>query len=442
SQVTRWMAAKAEALGVDIFPGFPVSHLLFDGQGAVAGVGTSDAGISKKGEKKEGLYTPGVDLRARVTLLAEGARGSVTQEAMRKFRLRERGAHPLGAEPQSYALGVKEVWEVPESAHKQGTVIHTVGYPMDSSTYGGGFVYHMADRRVALGLVVALDYENPFLSPHQEFNRWKEHPAIRAHIEGGTCLQYGARVLNEGGFQAIPKLSFPGGALVGCSAGFLNVPKIKGTHTAMLSGMYGGEAAFRALAQEPQASKAGFRDLTSYENAMKASWVWEELHRARNIRPGFRWGLLPGMIHAAIDQYILRGQAWWTLHHRRHDHEATRYARDCTPIAYPKPDGKLTFDVPTSLFRSGTNHEHDQPSHLKLKDPSVPEWHNGPQYAAMESRYCPAGVYEYTQDEHGRTKLQINAQNCLHCKACDIKDPLQNIKWTVPEGGGPMYSLM
>jgi len=461
SEVVRWLAGKAEALGVDIFPGFAASRLLLDGQGGVAGVATNDFGVGKSGARKP-TYQPGVDLRAKVTLLGEGARGSLSEEAIKRYNLRAKGMEGVAADPQSYALGIKEVWEVPEAVHKPGTVLHTLGYPLDHSTYGGGFLYHMDNRRVALGLVVGLDYSNPYLSPYQEFQRWKQHPVVQEHIKGGTCLQYGARSLNEGGFQSIPKLSFPGGALIGCSAGLLNVPKIKGTHTAMLSGIGAGTAAFRVLTgqEEPEKPKRTFPpappvtaaesdkssqpvNLESYERAIKASWVWTELQGVRNVRPGFAAGLYPGLAHAAIDQYLLRGKAWWTLHTHKPDHEHLQPAAQSAPIEYPKPDGVTTFDIPTSLYRSGTNHDHDQPPHLRLKDAGVPEYMNHPHYAAPESRYCPAGVYEYIKDDQGRPKLQINAQNCLHCKACDIKDPSQNIKWTVPEGGGgPNYTVM
>ncbi|KAL6746459.1 hypothetical protein V8C86DRAFT_1520595 [Haematococcus lacustris] len=438
SEVVRWLGLKAEALGVDVLPGFAAARLLLDSQGGVAGVATPDTGLDKRGRPKP-VFSAGVEVRAAVTLLAEGARGSLSQEVIRRFDLRAKA----GADPQTYALGIKEVWEVPEGQAQPGLVLHSLGWPLDAGHYGGGFLYHMADRKVAAGLVVGLDYTNPYLSPFQEFQRWKRHPAIARHLQGGTVLQYGARVLNEGGFQSIPQLNFPGGALLGCAAGFLNAARIKGTHTAINSGMAGGEAAFRCLTLPEAEQRPGPKDLALYAKALQVSWLWGELSGVRNVRPGFRWGLLPGLAHAALDQVLLRGKAWWTLHHRRGDHEVLRAARDCRAPEYPPPDGALTFDLPTSLYRSGTNHEHDQPSHLRLRDPGVPEFLNGPHYAGPEARYCPAGVYEYSRDENQRLRLQINAQNCLHCKACDVKDPSQNIVWTVPEGGGgPNYSLM
>ncbi|KAJ9521663.1 hypothetical protein QJQ45_015277 [Haematococcus lacustris] len=397
SEVVRWLGLKAEALGVDVLPGFAAARLLLDSQGGVAGVATPDTGLDKRGRPKPG-FSAGVEVRAAVTLLAEGARGSLSQEVIRRFDLRAKA----GADPQTYALGIKEVWEVPEGQAQPGLVLHSLGWPLDAAHYGGGFLYHMADRKVAAGLVVGLDYTNPYLSPFQEFQRWKRHPAIARHLQGGTVLQYGARVLNEGGFQSIPQLNFPGGALLGCAAGFLNAARIKGTHTAINS----------APPPPPLAAPVC---------CLQVSWLWGELAGVRNVRPGFRWGLLPGLAHAALDQVLLRGKAWWTLHHRRGDHEGLRAARDCRAPEYPPPDGALTFDLPTSLYRSGTNHEHDQPSHLRLRDPGVPEFLNGPHYAGPEARYCPAGVYEYSRDENQRLRLQINAQNCLHCKACDVK---------------------
>eukprot|EP00798_Chlamydomonas_sp_ICE-L_P026766 gene26766-4343_t len=409
------------------------------GTPSVLGVATNDVGICKGGKGKREGYTPGVDLLARATLLAEGCRGSLTESVIDRFKLRSQS-------------------EIPADKHKPGHVIHTVGHPLDQSTYGGGFLYHMADNKVALGLVIGLDYTNPHLNTYQEFQQWKQHPLIREQIEGGTCLQYGARTLNEGGFQSIPKLHFPGGALLGCSAGFLNVAKIKGTHTAMLSGMLAGEASFRALTGEGEEqgrefhmleqeeqdkilAEQGPADLSRYETALKHSWIWSELKAVRNVRPGFKYGLLPGLLNAALEMYIFRGKAPWTLSPRTPDHLSLKPAAACTPIEYPKPDGVITFDLPTSLYRSGTNHNHDQPAHLKVKDSGLTERVNDTIYGGPEAKYCPAGVFEYTTDEHGRKKLGINAQNCLHCKTCDIKDPEQNIKYTVPEGGGgPNYT--
>ncbi|DBB05478.1 TPA: hypothetical protein ACH3X1_012437 [Trebouxia sp. C0004] len=442
SQLCRWLGTKAEELGVEIYPGFAASEVLYK-NGGVAGIATNDMGVAKSGVRKE-TFQRGMELRAKTTLFAEGCRGSLSEEVIKEFGLRE----AVGAESQTYALGLKEVWEIPADKHKPGRVWHTVGYPLPSSTYGGSFLYHMDNNQVALGFVIALDYQDPYLNLYQEFQRWKQHPKISSLLDGGTCLQYGARTLNEGGFQSIPKLTFPGGALVGCSAGFLNVPKIKGTHTAMKSGMLAAQATFSALtaANTPAATSPARQapvDISSYQKAMEDSYVWDELRDSRNIRPGFKMGLWGGLAHAALDTYLLRGNAPWTLRHRHADHEALRPAAEYEPRQYPKPDGKVSFDLTTSLYRSGTNHEHDQPTHLKLKNKGLPAAVNLPIYAGPESRYCPAGVYEYAADASGAQKLQIHAQNCLHCKACSIKDPTQNIKWTVPEGGGgPNYTMM
>ncbi|XP_058094222.1 electron transfer flavoprotein-ubiquinone oxidoreductase, mitochondrial [Magnolia sinica] len=430
SQLARWMGTKAEELGVEIYPGFAASEILYDANRKVVGIGTNDMGVAKDGSKRE-TFQRGVELKGRITLLAEGCRGSLSEKIIKDHKLREKGH----AQHQTYALGIKEVWEIDERKHKPGFVLHTLGWPLDSKTYGGSFLYHMKDRQVSIGLVVALNYHNPYLSPYDEFQKLKHHPAIKPLLEDGTVLQYGARSLNEGGFQSIPNPVFPGGAIIGCSAGFLNVPKIKGTHTAMKSGMLAAEAAFNALQDGT--------DMDAYWDNLKRSWIWEELHKARNYRPAFEHGLLPGLAFSALEHYVFRGSLPLTLKHRKPDHEATDVASVHSPIQYPKPDGLVSFDVPTSLYRSNTNHEHDQPTHLRLKDPMIPELVNLPQYAGPESRYCPARVYEYVPDEKGHPKLHINAQNCLHCKACDIKDPKQNIEWTVPEGGGgPGYSVM
>ncbi|XP_061992844.1 electron transfer flavoprotein-ubiquinone oxidoreductase, mitochondrial isoform X1 [Rosa rugosa] len=430
SQLVRWMGVKAEELGVEIYPGFAASEILYDSNDTVVGIRTNDMGISKDGSKKEN-FQPGIELKGRVTLLAEGCRGSLSEKIMDKYNLREKGH----AQHQTYALGIKEVWEIDERKHKPGAVIHTLGWPLDQKTYGGSFLYHMKDRQISIGFVVALNYQNPFLSPYEEFQKLKHHPAIKPLLEGGTVLQYGARTLNEGGFQSIPYPAFPGGAVIGCSAGFLNVPKIKGTHTAMKSGMLAAEASFGVLHKGSSMEK--------YWDALRSSWIWEELYRARNFRPAFEYGLIPGLAISALEHYIMKGRAALTLKHGKPDNEATNVAEFHCPIKYPKPDGVLSFDIPTSLHRSNTNHEHDQPAHLRLKDPKKPELVNLPVYAGPESRYCPARVYEYNPDETGQLKLQINAQNCLHCKACDIKDPKQNIQWTAPEGGGgPGYSIM
>lgn len=430
SQLVRWMGIKAEEFGVEIYPGFAASEILYDANDSVVGIGTNDMGIAKDGSKKD-TFQRGVELKGRVMLLAEGCRGSLSEKLIKKYKLREKGH----AQHQTYALGIKEVWEIDESKHKPGAVLHTIGWPLDQKTYGGSFLYHMKDRQVSIGLVVALNYHNPYLNPYEEFQKFKHHPAIRPLLEGGTVIQYGARTLNEGGIQSIPYPVFPGGAIIGCSAGFLNVPKIKGTHTAMKSGMLAAEAAFGSLREGTS--------LKSYWETLGSSWIWDELHRARNYRPAFEYGVIPGLAISALERYILKGRSPFTLKHGKPDHEATNAARLHSPIEYPKPDGVFSFDVPTSLHRSNTNHDHDQPAHLRLKDPRIPETLNLPEYAGPESRYCPARVYEYVSDENSQLKLQINAQNCLHCKACDIKDPKQNIEWTVPEGGGgPGYSVM
>lgn len=430
SQLVRWLGGKAEELGVEIYPGFAASEILYDANHNVIGIGTNDMGIAKDGSKKDN-FQRGVELRGRVTLLAEGCRGSLSEKVLRDYNLREKAQ----AQHQTYALGIKEVWEIDEAKHKTGTVLHTLGWPLDHRTYGGSFLYHMNDRQVSIGLVVALNYHNPFLNPYEEFQKLKHHPAIKPLLEGGTVLQYGARTLNEGGFQSIPYPVFPGGAIIGCSAGFLNVPKIKGTHTAMKSGMLAAEAAFDVLHEGSSMEK--------YWDGLRNSWIWEELHKARNYRPAFEYGLVPGLALSALEHYVLKGRSPLTLKHGKPDHEATDVAQLHSPIQYPKPDGIVSFDVPTSLYRSNTNHDHDQPSHLHLRDPQIPDRVNLPDFAGPESRYCPARVYDYVPDEKGELRLQINAQNCLHCKACDIKDPKQNIEWTVPEGGGgPGYSVM
>ncbi|KAI7846048.1 hypothetical protein COHA_000414 [Chlorella ohadii] len=445
SETVRWLGRKAEELGVEIFPGFAGAKVMYGPGGEVHGVQTNDFGVAKDGKRKDSFQL-GMALTARATLLAEGCRGSLSQAVMKRFGLREKA----GAQPQTYALGLKEVWEVAPEKHKPGLVVHAVGHPLPWDVYGGSFIYHMPDSRVALGLVVALDYRNPHLNLYQEFQQFKRHPMVARLLEGGTCLQYGARTLNEGGWQSIPSLAFPGGALVGDSAGFLNVPKIKGTHTAMKSGMLAAEAAFNAMTSQPAGRPL---DLSAYETAFKSSWVDQELFRERNIRPSFSLGagIWGGIAYSALDTYLLRGQAPWTLRHRYADHERLKPAAECTPREYPKPDGQITFDLNTSLFRSQTNHEHDQPPHLRLVNPKLPEVGCGsalivvnlPVYDGPEARYCPAGVYEWVAGDDGAKHLQINAQNCLHCKACDIKDPTQNIRWTVPEGGGgPSYTVM
>ncbi|XP_030461310.1 electron transfer flavoprotein-ubiquinone oxidoreductase, mitochondrial isoform X1 [Syzygium oleosum] len=430
SQLTRWMGVKAEELGVEIYPGFAAGEVLYDSNDNVVGIGTNDMGISKDGSKKE-TFQHGVELKGKLTLLAEGCRGSLSEKIISKYNLRRK----VQAQHQTYALGIKEVWEIDENKHEPGAVLHTLGWPLDHKTYGGSFLYHMKDRQVSIGLVIALNYQNPYLNPYEEFQKFKHHPAIKSLLEGGTVIQYGARTLNEGGFQSIPYPVFPGGVIVGCSAGFLNVPKIKGTHTAMKSGMLAAEAAFSVLTEGSS--------IEVYWDFLRKSWIWEELKKVRNYRPAFEYGLLPGLAISGLEHYLFKGRLPFTLKHGKPDHEATNVAKLHTPIDYPRADGILSFDVPTSLHRSNTNHEHDQPAHLRLRDPMIPELVNLPEYAGPESRYCPARVYEYVPDEKGELKLQINAQNCLHCKACDIKDLKQNIEWTVPEGGGgPGYSVM
>jgi len=425
--VARWLGKRAEALGVEIYPGFAASEFLEEG-GRVVGVATGDMGVRRDGEPGPN-FQRGMELRATYTLFAEGCRGSLTKRLIERFGLRD------GRGPQTYGLGLKELWEIPKAGHKVGLIEHTMGWPGDRQTYAGSFLYHWGENFVSYGFVVGLDYTNPWLSPFEEAQRLKTHPHVRKHFEGGRRIAYGARALVEGGFQAIPKLTFPGGCLVGDTAGFLNVPKIKGTHAAMKSGMLAAEAVAEALAGARPAEPA------SYEDRFRASWLCEELRGARNIRPGFaRFGMWGGFVHAAIDTVLLRGKAPWTLSHPHADHEGMRTAAAATPIDYPKPDGKLTFDRNASVFVSNTNHEEDQPSHLRLRDPARAIAINWDQFRSPETRYCPAGVYEIVGADAGAPRLQINAQNCVHCKTCDIKDPTQNIDWVTPEGGGgPNY---
>ena len=428
---TRWLGQQAEALGVEIFAGFAAAEVLYNDDGSVKGVATGDMGLGKDGQPTAN-HTPGVELWARQTIFAEGCRGSLTKALFDKFELRR------DCEDQTYGIGIKELWEVDPAKHKPGTILHTVGWPLDTQTYGGSFLYHLENNQVAVGFVVGLDYANPHLSPFDEFQRFKTHPAIRPLFEGGRRISYGARALSEGGLQSIPKLSFPGGVLVGDTAGFLNVPKIKGTHTAMKSAMIAAEAVAEALGHD-----GGSNEVVAYPERLKKSWVWSELHEVRNIRPSFHWGLWGGIAYAALETYLFRGKMPWTLHHHS-DHLALKKAADCPKIAYPKPDGVVSFDKLSSVFISSTNHEENQPAHLKLRDAAVPIAINLEHYDAPEQRYCPAGVYEIIRNDDGSNpRLQINAQNCLHCKTCDIKDPTQNINWVVPEGGGgPNYPNM
>nr|GEW95583.1 electron transfer flavoprotein-ubiquinone oxidoreductase, mitochondrial [Tanacetum cinerariifolium] len=495
SQFARWLGQKAEELGVEVYPGFAAKEILFDESENVIGIATNDMGIGKDGSKKDN-FTPGVELKGRINLFAEGCRGSLSEKIMKKYDLRKKGQ----GQHQTYALGIKEASEMfgklmppmpnpfnnegnyvislsqfarwlgqkaeelgvevypgfaakeilfDESENVIGIATNDMGIGKDGSKKDNftpgvelkGRINLFAEgcrgslSEVSIGLVCALNYHNPYFSPYEEFQKLKNHPSIRPLLENGTVLQYGARTLNEGGFQSIPYPVFPGGAIVGCAAGFLNVPKIKGTHTAMKSGMLAAESAFGVLHEGS--------NMKTYWDSLKNSWIWEELRRARNYRPAFEYGLLPGMAISGLEHYLFKGRVPYTLKHGKPDHEATHEASVSSPIEYPKPDGIVSFDIPTSLYRSNTNHDHDQPAHLHLRDPQIPELVNLPKYDGPESRFCPARVYEYIPDDNGQPKLQINAQNCLHCKACDIKDPKQNIEWTVPEGGGgPGYSIM
>jgi len=423
----RWLAAQAEELGVEIFAGFAAAEVLYDENGRVKGVATGDMGVGRDSQPTAN-YTPGVELHARQTIFAEGVRGSLAKTLFERFDLRR------DCDPQTYGLGIKELWEVDPAKHKPGTILHTVGWPLDAKTYGGSFLYHLEDNQVVVGFVVGLNYQNPHLSPFDEFQRFKTHPAIRPLFEGGRRIAYGARAISAGGFQSIPRLTFPGGVIVGDSAGFLNVPKIKGSHTAMKSGMVAAEAIVELLAGEGD-------EATLYPKRLRESWLWRELYAVRNIKPSFKWGLYAAIAYSALDTYVLRGKAPWTLHHKP-DHMQLKRASECPKIDYPKPDGVVSFDKLSSVFISNTNHEENQPIHLKLRDETVPITVNLALYDAPEQRYCPAGVYEVVNEPSG-PRLQINAQNCLHCKTCDIKDPTQNITWVVPEGGGgPNYPNM
>ena len=424
----RWLAEQAEAIGVDIIPGYAAAEVLYD-DGQVIGVATGDMGVGKDGQPTAN-YTPGAELHAKLTLFAEGCRGSLTKNLFERYDLRK------DADPQTYGIGIKELWEVDADKHRLGHVSHSIGWPLNYQTYGGSFLYHLEDNQVSVGFVVGLDYQNPYLSPFEEFQKFKHHPSVKPVLEGGRRIAYGARALNEGGFQSIPKLTFPGGALIGDCAGFLNMPKIKGTHTAMKSGIVAAEAGFQHLVSNSTG------ELSGYSDELKKSWLWSELHRARNIRPAFRKGLWAGFVNAGLDTYILRGRAPWTMHHHE-DHKSLKKASECSPIEYQKPDDVISFDRNSSVYLSNTNHEENQPVHLTLKDTAVPITVNLKDYEAPEQRYCPAGVYEIVVDENQDPSLLINAQNCVHCKTCDIKDITQNIHWVVPEGGGgPNYPNM
>jgi len=428
----RWLAGKAEELGVEIFPGFPAAEILYNDDGSVKGVATGDMGVARDGSHR-GDYQPGMELHGKYTFFAEGARGSLTKQLKRQFHLEE------GRQPQVYGIGIKELWDIDPDKHEPGRVIHSQGWPLDDDSWGGGFLYHQDNNQVALGFVVALSYRNPYLSPFEEFQRWKQHPAIREFLEGGKRVSYGARAINEGGYQSIPQLAFPGGALIGCSAGFVNVPRIKGTHTAMKSGMLAAESAFAAIGAERAADT-----LQDYDDALHASWVADELKMVRNVQPLVdKWGGTIGTLLAGTDMWMRNFRIGLPFTMKHHADHTTLTRRDlATPIEYPKPDGVISFDRLGSVFVSNTNHEEDQPIHLTLKDAAIPTTVNLPEFAGPEQRYCPAGVYEFVE-EGGATRLQINAQNCVHCKTCDIKDPTQNINWVTPEGGGgPNYPNM
>ena len=437
--VTRWLGQQAEALGVEIFPGFTAAEILYDENKSVKGVATGNVGISKEGEPTADFQL-GMELHGKYTIFAEGSRGHLGKQLIAQFKL------DAGKDPQSYGLGIKEVWEIDPARHTPGFVMHTAGWPMDNSTYGGAFLYHMEDNKVSLGFITGLDYANPYLSPFEEFQRWKLHPNIRWYLEGdeskgikpGKRLGYGARAITAGGLMSLPKTVFPGGALVGCDAGYLNVSRIKGSHAAIKTGMLAADAAYDAI----QAGRAG-DELAAYPAAFEKSWLFDELHKSRNFKAWFKKGLIPATIMNGIEQFALRGHIPWTLHRDKPDHAYLKPARECHEIKYPKPDGKITFDRLSSVFISNTNHAENQPAHLTLKDDLVPVNVNLITYAGPESRYCPAGVYEYVKTKAGQDRLQINAQNCVHCKTCDIKDPTQNIVWVTPEGGGgPNYAGM
>lgn len=445
SQVVQYLAEQAEELGVELFPGISVSELVYTDGGAVKGVATKDVGIGKDGAPL-GSFERGMEFHARQTVLAEGCHGSLTKKAVNKYNLRK------DSDPQTYGIGIKEVWRVNDEKFQEGFVGHSLGFPLPLDVYGGGFMYHFGDGLVSVGLVVGLDYANPYISPYQEFQKMKTHPYYADVLEGGECVSYGARALNEGGLQSIPKLHFPGGVLIGCSAGFMNVPKIKGTHTAMKLGLVAAESIFEAVKElDPVDEETDFEealDLRQYEESLKQSWVYEELHEIRNVRPSFNGplGFLGGLAHSGFTTMFSKGKEPWTLSHKHTDAEATQPASNFSPIEYPKPDGKLTFDILTSVSRTGTYHQEEEPSHLRIPQQNHRKhaeisW---PKFKGVEQRFCPAGVYEYIEDEEEPlgVKFNINSQNCIHCKTCDIKVPAQDIDWEVPEGGdGPKYYM-
>lgn len=436
NQFTKWLGERAEELGVEVYPGFAASEILYKPDGSVKGVATNDLGISREGKPKDS-FERGMEFHARVTLFGEGCHGSLTKQVIKKFDLRSDSQH------QTYGLGIKEVWEVKPENFRKGEIVHSMGYPLPVDTYGGAWMYHFGDNLVSVGLVTALDYPNPWLSPYGEFQKLKQHPEYKKVLEGGKCISYGARALVEGGFQSIPKVAFPGGALIGDSAGFVNLPKIKGTHNAMKSGMLAAEAAWDALAEEDQESSVFLYD---YEDKLRKSSIWKELKEVRNMRPSFHspLGLYGGIMYSGIEAFIFKGRVPWTLKHKTTDHGATKSAESCKKIEYPKPDGKISFDILTSVSRTGTNHEEDQPVHLQVKDWDKHTQETWPKFKGVENRFCPAGVYEYVEDESKPlgVRFQINAQNCIHCKTCDIKAPHQDINWAVPQGGeGPKYYM-
>ena len=437
ANLTRWLAQQAEGLGVEIFPGFPASEILYNAQGAVTGVATANMGIGKDGEPTDNFQL-GMELHAKYTVFAEGSRGHLGKQLISRFKL------DAGKDPQSYSIGIKELWEVDPARHQPGLALHSAGWPLDSDTYGGSWMYHMENNLISIGFVVGLDYKNPWMSPFDEFQRFKTHPNIRWYFEGAEGakpakrLAYGARSLTVGGVLSLPKTVFPGGALVGCEAGFLNASRIKGSHAAIKTGMLAAQAAFQAITAGRQHD-----ELSGYPEAFEASWLRTELDKSRNFKQWFKKGRTVATLMTGIEQYVLKGRMPWTLHRDQPDHVYLKPAAQCKPIAYPKPDNKLTFDRLSSVFISNTNHAEDQPAHLTLKDPSIPVNVNLAKYAGPEARYCPAGVYEYVKNEDNSDRLQITAQNCVHCKTCDIKDPMQNIVWVVPEGGGgPNYANM
>jgi electron-transferring-flavoprotein dehydrogenase len=427
----RWLAEQAEMLGVNIFPGFAATEILYEND-KVVGVITGDKGLDREGKPKAN-YQPGVILRAKQVMFAEGCRGSLTQTLFKRYQLQD------GVDPQTYGLGIKELWEIPADLHAAGRVVHTIGWPLDQQTYGGSFLYHFGKNLLAIGFVIGLDYQNPYLNPYEEFQRFKTHSAIYPLLKKSRRLAYGARTLIEGGIQSIPKLTFPGGLIIGDAAGFLNVPKIKGIHNAMKSGMVAAESIYTLFKETPNQSEC-----VAYPQKLKSSWLWDDLYRVRNIRPALRFGLLPGLAYSAFDTYILRGRAPWTFHHKTPDHAMLKQASQCKEITYPKHDNEVTFDLPTSLYLANLQYEENQPYHLKLANRHVlPIEVNLKEYASPETRYCPAGVYEILYNEKNMPRLMINGGNCIHCKACDIKDPTQNIVWTPSEGGsGPQYEMM